>query len=161
MNITTIIHQRLFTTAIGILIVLILAACSRSFFIKPVGHLDDSVIFHFSDSLDARTQTTLNIIEFYVQEATENTWVTVWELKGEASLELITYGAKHKDLVEVVPARPLTRSGKYRAIGTELTGFNPIGYASIHFSFGEDGALLISDVPFSLSMDVRRQSVHD
>lgn len=137
-------RNRCVMVAVMAVTLLCLASCSRAFIIKPMGRVDQPVMFYFYESPNAERPSRFNIVEFVVQEQKSDRWVTVWELNGEKSLEVIIYGQKYEGLVERTPAKPLSPKAKYRVLAKDRPRFDPVGYSAAFFSFDESGALVVS-----------------
>ena len=125
--------------------VISLAACSRSFIVKPVGHFGQTITFHFYESAKDKSPSKQRIVEFIVQEQkAEKEWIIVWALKGEQSLEAVVYGQVYEGLKETAPAKPLGLKAKYRVLATNLPRFEPVGYAAALFEFDESGGVVMT-----------------
>lgn len=126
------------------LLALFQAGCSRTFVIAVNGSEGDSITFSFYEFDGDVERTTLNIVEFVVQEqAPDGRWIVSWELQGSRRLDSIDYGAEYDGLDEMAPAKPLSRGRRYRAFASELSWPSPKGQSAVAFSIAEDGSLAV------------------
>jgi hypothetical protein len=136
------------TTKIAAAVVLIglgmcVMAFSRSFEIKIVGRLGQSVTFQFFTNANRPFQA--NITRFAIEERTSRgEWAWVWALTGEQRLTEITYGKRYGGLKELQAPRPLRPGVTYRLSAKDSPRGGPSGFGGRCFRFNEDGTVIVS-----------------
>lgn len=122
---------------------LFLVACSRTFVVKPSGHMGSGVNFYFYQSEGSDSPSEFFIVDVVVQKkVADKKWVAVWELNGRQALDKIKYGEKYRELDEVVPAAPLEKGGLYRVLVSEISRSGPKGFSGAEFSIDENGVVI-------------------
>lgn len=125
------------------------AGCSRPFFVRPVGSLAAGLTFHFFDKLSDSRPSAVQLTDILVQRHFgSDRWATVWQLKGSARLEAVTFGKSAAGLHESSPPEPLDPTGQYRAIAS-ATFFRMAGHAVVFFAFNLDGSVRQTEAVFS------------
>jgi len=138
-----IVVNRYFLAFYIIFLALFLVACSRTFIVKPVGHIESGVVFYFYQSEGSDSPSEFAIVDFVVQkEMADGKWMAVWELNGKQVLEKIEYGERYEGLNEVVPAALLETGGLYRVLVSETSRSGPKGFSGSEFSIDENGAVI-------------------
>ncbi|RUO18029.1 hypothetical protein CWE08_12055 [Aliidiomarina iranensis] len=122
---------------------LVLVGCSRTFVVKPSGHMESGINFYFYQSEENDSPSEFYIVDVVVQKkVADKKWVAVWELSGKQALERIQYGEEYKELGEVVPAAPLEKGELYRILISEISRSGPKGFSGAEFSIDGNGAVI-------------------
>jgi hypothetical protein len=124
-------------------LVLLLAACSRTFFVNVEGDLDSGIKFCFYKNLSDKKPREHELREFGVQRLTGGIWKDVWVLEGPFDATCIDYGDHSESYKTLMRAMPLERGAEYRLGATDTK--NPIGYAALTFKIDETGKPVIDE----------------
>ena len=116
--------------SIAVCALLSIAACSRTFAIKPSGQLGGAVIFSLYDYVPSSgfklTPVALPVTYLYVLEKVNagSKPAVVWEIRGSEKLQHIEYGRKYRGFDVLVPAKPLSSKSEYvvRAFARDRSG---------------------------------------
>lgn len=122
-------------------LVLILAACSRTFFVKVYGELNDGIQFCFYKNLTDENTTEYELRDFGVQKLIGDSWKDVWTIEEVFRTRCLVYGVKSKNYQTLVQAKQLEAGAMYRVGASDMQ--SPVGYASLRFKISQSGKLKI------------------
>jgi len=123
--------------------VLILAACSRTFFVKVYGELNDEIQFCFYKNLTDKKTVEYELRDFGVQKLIGDSWKDVWAIEGVFSTKCLVYGGKSKNYQTHVQAERLEARAIYRVVASDTK--SPVGYASLRFKISQLGEIKIEE----------------
>lgn len=126
-------------------IMVALAACSRTFFIKVSGRVSEGVNFCFYNSRNDRQPSEHTIASLFVQKHAQSSapswkassWKTIWKVEGRFDAECIAYGATSQRYKTLIPAIPLAYGSEYRIVATGNS--NPVDGAALIFNIDASG----------------------
>lgn len=122
---------------------LLLAACSRTFFVNVEGDLSSGVRFCFYRNLGDEKPKEHELREFGVQKRSGDDWKDVWTIEGPFEATCVDYGSESADYKTLVQPLALERGAEYRVGATDTK--SPIGYAGLTFRIDETGKPIVDE----------------
>lgn len=114
-------------------------AYSGVFLIKVSGSLKRTVFdFYVPDKTDAKSKERISF--FTVQKHNNNSWTTIWRIRGDSSVSSVLYGSAPNGMLQDIKPDRFLKGCIYRVVATGESAFGANLYGTLYFSFDENGS---------------------